>query len=160
MTSPLQYWHISFPVDAGCGDGTKASLQEIASDEQNARILARIHSREHGYATTTNRQGLVATYVAGEERLPKKDLIATQAEEISELIGVDSTAITHDDRGLIIGPNQLEAIKAALLNQGVKKAATMLRAEAERRNQPGPDHSLDMWAVHLASAGYLEGQVA
>lgn len=42
-------------------------MQLIAEDEQQARSMASGQSRQYGHATVTNRQGLVATYVNGQE---------------------------------------------------------------------------------------------
>lgn len=73
MTNPTpQFWHFSYPVDAGNGDGTKLFMQGIGQDEHDARMQARMYSERHGHATVTNREGLVATYVGGKEHFYQK----------------------------------------------------------------------------------------
>lgn len=65
-----EYWNVSFPVDTGDGRGTKRFRRESGDDEQHARLLARMYSRQYGHANITNRNGIFATYIAGEESLP------------------------------------------------------------------------------------------
>ena len=69
-----QFWHVSYPRvrESTSGMTLHQSMTYVASNEQSARAQAQAASLRHGHATVTNRAGLVATYVNGEEWRPPR----------------------------------------------------------------------------------------
>lgn len=77
MTSPQaqelpQFWHVTYSMESSYGGSN--SFGDVGHNEQHARILAIMHSRMHGSATITNREGYVASYVNGVENKPQLKL--------------------------------------------------------------------------------------
>jgi hypothetical protein len=62
MTNPSypSFWRVTYPTG-------RKSRYEAAKSEQEARAKAQRYSLSHGPTTITNREGLVATYISGEE---------------------------------------------------------------------------------------------
>lgn len=89
----------------------------------------------------------------------RQQLVAEQAGKIADLLGVKIEDIRFDSNGVKLDHEQMGLLFTALIGRGFKNAAATLREEAERVNAPGPDHNLDLWAIYLAGASFLDGQV-
>lgn len=93
--------------------------------------------------------------------MSRKELVVASAEKVAAVIGVEPGTLARNDRGLVLSPNQIDLLFAAIgargRRMGFQDAIDVLKANGEAAKVEGPDRNLTQWSVMFSAASFLEG---